>query len=54
MGIRLVPPNGFPGLFDDKTQRIAREHQWPSGWWILPGTILGLIECVALIGWIVA
>jgi len=30
------------------------ERKCPSGWWIFPGIVLGCIEAMAIIGWIVA
>jgi hypothetical protein len=35
------------------TKSTPCAHKWPSGWWILPAIIVGLAECVAIIGWIV-
>jgi hypothetical protein len=55
MGIQFVPQYGFPILLDAEGPRIVpRESRWPSGWWILPALIVGSVECVAIIGWIVA
>ena len=55
MGIQFVPQYGFPILLDAAGPRIVpRESRWPSGWWILPAMIVGFVECVAIIGWIVA
>ena len=55
MSIQFGPQYGFPSLLDSTGDRIAPcERKWPSGWWILPATIVGFVECVGLIGWIVA
>ena len=55
MGIQFVPQYGFPILFDSAGPRIApRENRSPSGWWMLPAMIVGFVECVAIVGWIVA
>ena len=55
MGIQFVPQYGLPILLDSAGPCIAPpESRWPSGWWMLPATIVGFVECVAIMGWIVA
>ena len=55
MGIQFVPQYGFSIRLDTTGPRVTpRESRWPSGWWILPATIVGFVECVGFIGWIVA
>ena len=55
MGIHFVPRCGLPIPLDTAGPHIIpRERRWPSGWWILPAMIVGIVECVAVIGWIVA
>jgi len=55
MGIQFVPQYGFPVLLDTAAPGVMpSETRWPSGWWILPAMIVGFVECVAIIGWIVA
>jgi len=55
MGIQFGPQYGLPILLDSAGPRIAlRESRWPSGWWMLPAMIVGFVECVAIMGWIIA
>ena len=54
MGIRFVPPHGLPIALDDTRGLSLREARWPPGWWMLPALIVGLVECTALISWMVA
>lgn len=55
MGIQFLPQYEFPTLLDTTGPHVMqRESRWPSGWWILPSMIVGVIECAAIIGWIVA
>ena len=54
MSICFVPPHGLPILLDDTPRITLREHRLPPGWWILPAMIVGVVECMALIGWIVS
>ena len=55
MSIQFGPLYGLPILLDTAGHRSApHERKWPSGWWILPAMIVGIFECVAIIGWIVA
>ncbi len=55
MGIQFVPQYGFPILLDTASRRIApRESSWPSGWWIPPAMIVGLVEWIGIISLIVA
>jgi len=54
MGIRFVPLHGLPIALDDTRGLSLREERWPPGWWMLPALIVGLIECTALMSWIVA
>ena len=55
MSIQFGPQYGLPILLDAGKPHIAPcESRWPSGWWILTAMIVGAVECVAIIGWIVA
>ena len=55
MSIQFGPLYGLPILLSAETSHIAPcECRWPSGWWLLPSMIVGAVECVAIIGWIVA
>jgi hypothetical protein len=55
MGIQFLPQHGLPILLDSTTPgSVPRESRWPSGWWILPAIIVGLVECIGIIAWIVA
>ena len=55
MGIQFGPQRGLLILLDAYRPHIEPcERRWPTGWWILPGMIVGFVECIAIIGWIVA
>ena len=38
----------------DADDVVSHGRKCPSGWWILPAIVLGCVEWVAIIGWIVA
>ena len=59
MGVQFRPlhcrPVSSPRTATDQRYEVMPHgRKLPSGWWILPAIVLGSIECVAIIGWIVA
>jgi len=55
-----IPSNGAMSRPHDRVAYLSDadedegQARFPAGWWILPGALFGLIECVFAIEWMLA